>query len=170
MNRLPQGSQPPWDPYFSQILTNTWEAAKAPSTLTFYGLALEFNLDLIHLFCWRGEPDRHETKLAAVVQRPKNPEHLQPGGHRIPSIAAGRRMWIPARSGVALCAAAVALWGGAVAFWICITPRLKPLCCADQGVCGISGVILGLYLAVILSAGGCRVSSFFFLLTRPRQE
>ena len=33
MNRLPQGSQPPWDPYFSQILTNTWEAAKAPPRL-----------------------------------------------------------------------------------------------------------------------------------------
>ena len=33
MNRLPQGSQPPWDPYFSQILTNTWEAAKASPRL-----------------------------------------------------------------------------------------------------------------------------------------
>jgi len=65
-------------------------------------------------------------------------------------------------------AGAVALWDGSVAFWFCITPRLEPLSCADQGVCGICGVILGLYLAVILSAGGCRVSFFFFLLTRPR--
>ena len=40
-------------------------------------------------------------------------------------------------------AGAVALWDGSVAFWFCITPRLEPLSCADQGVCGISGVISG---------------------------
>ena len=33
MNRFLQGSQPPWGPYFSQILTNAWEVAKASPRL-----------------------------------------------------------------------------------------------------------------------------------------
>jgi len=54
---------------------------------------------------------------------------LRPGGAWDPHLShLVDGMWIPARSAVALCAAAVAFWCSAVAFWICITPRLKSLC------------------------------------------
>ena len=70
---------------------------------------------------------RHEARLAAVVQQPGDPEHLQLSGHRIPSIAAGKRMWGPRTIVRGVMGWGRGVLSRAVALCSSKTPRLEAL-------------------------------------------